>query len=290
MLRQRTVSAVFVVLVAAIPAILGGPIFVVAMATLGVLASRELVRAFAPTVGQPHTAIALVAPIPFVALAAVEPSLSAIGALTLAVVLGSLVAGLLLPEPRRAANVWAVTTAISLYVALPLAHVVALRQLPGDSTQTWVSHLARTVDSAGTARGLAWFALALAATWLTDTGAYLVGRVFGRRKLAPRISPGKTVVGAVAGVVTGTAAGFVAAPLFGVGIPWYAGAAVGFLLAVVGQIGDLGESLIKRSLGIKDMGNLIPGHGGVLDRIDALLFTMPLAYWLARLALEVHRP
>lgn len=290
MLKQRSVSAVAVVLVAAIPAIIGGPVFVLVIAALGVLAGHELVRAFAHAEAQPYAAITLVAPLAFVVFAGIQPSLADAGALTVAVVLLSLAAGVLFADPHLAATNWALTTASALYVGLPLAHFVALRQLAGGSTRGWVSHLAAAVGSGGTARGLAWFALALAATWLTDTGAYLVGRAFGRAKLAPKISPGKTIVGAIAGVVAGTLAGAAAAPLFGVPIPAYAGAAIGFVLAVVGQVGDLGESLIKRSLGLKDMGSLIPGHGGILDRIDALLFTIPLAYWLARLAQEVYRP
>ena len=289
MLKQRSISAVAIILVAAVPAVIGGPFFVLVIAALAVLAGHELVRAFAHDEGHPYTAIVLIAPVAFVLFAGIQPSLADAGALTVGVVLLSLAAGILLPDPRLAATAWALTTGAALYVGLPLAHFVALRQLTGDSTRGWVTHLAAAVGSGATGRGLAWFALALSATWLTDTGAYLVGRTFGRTKLAPRISPGKTIVGAVAGVVAGTATGAAATALFGVPVPCYTGAAVGFLLAIVGQIGDLGESLIKRSLGIKDMGSLIPGHGGILDRIDALLFTMPLAYWLARLAQEVYR-
>jgi phosphatidate cytidylyltransferase len=116
-------------------------------------------------------------------------------------------------------------------------------------------------------------------TWVGETTAYLVGSTVGRRKLAPVISPRKTVEGAaaqvVASVATGAALGGWLLPACGVGI----GVAGGALLGVVGQFGDLAESAVKRSVGTKDTGGLIPGHGGVLDRIDSLLFNLPAFYY-----------
>jgi phosphatidate cytidylyltransferase len=123
--------------------------------------------------------------------------------------------------------------------------------------------------------------LVLIPVWVCDTMAQTVGRVWGSRKLAPTISPGKTVEGA--------AAGFVAAVIVTLalgtwlGMPWFHALALGCLIGVVGQLGDLGKSVLKRDLGIKDFGNLFGPHGGVLDRLDAPMFTMPLAYlylWL----------
>jgi phosphatidate cytidylyltransferase len=116
-------------------------------------------------------------------------------------------------------------------------------------------------------------------TWIGETSAYLVGSAIGRHKLAPVISPKKTVEGAVAQVVasvlTGVGLGAWLLPQCGVGVAVVAGG----LLGVVGQIGDLAESVIKRSVGTKDTGGLIPGHGGVLDRIDSLLFNLPAFYY-----------
>ena len=118
-------------------------------------------------------------------------------------------------------------------------------------------------------------------TWTGETAAYLVGSTVGRRRLAPVISPGKTVEGAVAQVaVSVVAAGVLGAWLLpGCGGTWALTA--GALLGVVGQVGDLVESVLKRSVSLKDTGALIPGHGGVLDRIDSLLFNAPLLYFLA---------
>jgi phosphatidate cytidylyltransferase len=116
-------------------------------------------------------------------------------------------------------------------------------------------------------------------TWIGETSAYLVGSAIGRRKLAPVISPKKTVEGAVAqvlaSVATGAALGTWLLPQCGIGIA----VAGGVLLGVVGQVGDLAESVIKRSVGTKDTGGLIPGHGGMLDRIDSLLFNLPAFYY-----------
>jgi phosphatidate cytidylyltransferase len=116
-------------------------------------------------------------------------------------------------------------------------------------------------------------------TWIGETSAYLVGSVMGRRKLAPVISPKKTVEGAVAQVVAsvvgGAALGAWLLPQCGFHIAVSGGA----LLGAVGQVGDLAESVIKRSVGTKDTGALIPGHGGVLDRIDSLLFNLPAFYY-----------
>jgi phosphatidate cytidylyltransferase len=120
-------------------------------------------------------------------------------------------------------------------------------------------------------------------TWVSDSGAYFGGRAFGRRKLIPSVSPGKTVAGAVAGVLSAVAAGAFYGWLLGawadLPVGWVAGAAGGALVSIVGQIGDLVESLLKREAGVKDSGALFPGHGGLLDRVDSLLFTFPTAYW-----------
>jgi phosphatidate cytidylyltransferase len=118
-------------------------------------------------------------------------------------------------------------------------------------------------------------------TWVGETAAYLVGSSMGRHRLAPVISPKKTVEGALAQVVTSvlTAAALGAWLLPSCSLT--ATLAAGALLGVVGQVGDLAESAIKRSVGTKDTGTLIPGHGGILDRIDSLLFNLPAFYYVS---------
>jgi phosphatidate cytidylyltransferase len=119
----------------------------------------------------------------------------------------------------------------------------------------------------------------LVLVWASDIGAYTAGRAVGGPRLAPRISPGKTVAGALGGLLAAVMVGVVATlPTYAV--PWRAGALAG-LLGVVAQAGDLGESFVKRHFGVKDSGRLIPGHGGLLDRVDALLAVALAASLLA---------
>jgi phosphatidate cytidylyltransferase len=121
--------------------------------------------------------------------------------------------------------------------------------------------------------GGAWVLLAMWFAWASDTGAYFAGRFFGRHKLAPRISPAKTVEGAVGGLL-GSLTGSLAAHFwFLPTLPLVHALALGVVANVLGQAGDLVESLVKRSTGVKDSGSILPGHGGMLDRVDALMFT-----------------
>jgi phosphatidate cytidylyltransferase len=134
------------------------------------------------------------------------------------------------------------------------------------------------------AGGRIWILLLILGIVASDTFAYAFGRLFGVRKLAPRISPGKTWAGAVGGVV-GTVVAVAAFKLLALpGLRWWEIAALGVPLSILGQLGDLAESLLKRGFGVKDSGRLIPGHGGVLDRLDALMFGAPfvLLYSLVR--------
>lgn len=125
-------------------------------------------------------------------------------------------------------------------------------------------------------QGHVWLLTALMIVWATDTGAYFAGRKFGRRKLAPRISPNKTVEGLAGGVVAGVLVALVMAPLAGASLVEMPLVAVAALVTVLfSVIGDLFESLLKRHVGAKDSGTMIPGHGGALDRLDSVLAALP---------------
>ncbi len=129
----------------------------------------------------------------------------------------------------------------------------------------------------GVQQGHVWLLVALMIVWAADSGAYFAGRKFGKTKLSPRISPNKTVEGLVGGVVAGMIVALAAAPLAGASVkelPYVAIVAIWTILFSV--VGDLYESLLKRHVGAKDSSHLIPGHGGVLDRIDSVLAALPV--------------
>jgi len=124
-------------------------------------------------------------------------------------------------------------------------------------------------------------------TWVTDIGAYIFGRTFGRRKLIPSISPGKTVEGAIGGLGTAVViclvyVRFVLMPYAQLGLTIQGAVLFAIVVSVAAQTGDLAESLLKREARVKDSSNIIPGHGGVLDRFDSLLFVLPIAFLLLR--------
>jgi phosphatidate cytidylyltransferase len=154
------------------------------------------------------------------------------------------------------------------YPGLLLGAVVRLRQLPD---------------------GFAWLVLTLTVTWLNDSGAYFAGRAYGRRKLYPRISPSKTWEGALGGLLA-SIGGALAVKSLGwlPQLPWWGSVVVGAGAGVLGPLGDLAESMLKRAYGAKDSSRLLPGHGGLLDRIDALLFTAPFVLLCATLFPELR--
>jgi phosphatidate cytidylyltransferase len=119
----------------------------------------------------------------------------------------------------------------------------------------------------------------LFAVVLSDTGGYAAGVFLGKHKMAPSISPGKTWEG-FAGSISASAIGSALLLYFLLDIPAYWGLLFGAVISIVAVIGDLAESMLKRDLGVKDMSNLLPGHGGVMDRLDSILFAVPTAYVL----------
>lgn len=184
---------------------------------------------------------------------------------------------------RRPLSTIAVTVAGALFVGGTLAYAVWLRELPERSTALALPRLDLSVAWRGTV--LVLFPLVI--TWINDSLAFFVGRAIGRNKLIPRVSPGKTVEGAIAGVVGGVAVSvalgvLLIGPATGIDAAVAVWALVGALVAAAAQLGDLMESLLKREAGVKDSGALLPGHGGVLDRFDALFFAIPISYWLLR--------
>lgn len=130
--------------------------------------------------------------------------------------------------------------------------------------------------------GYFWVFLLAGCTFMADSAAYFAGKKFGKTKLAPKVSPNKTVEGLVGGVLGSIFAAYVCKKLFWDAFPFSSCLFLGMAIALVGTVGDLCESLIKRSVNAKDSGQMIPGHGGLLDRIDALLFTSPFVYYYVK--------
>ena len=126
--------------------------------------------------------------------------------------------------------------------------------------------------------GIAWIFFLLTLVFAGDTGAFYVGRLFGRHKLCPAVSPGKTIEGAIGGLAATLGAGFIFMNFFLKSLPLGPGILFFLSIGVVGQVGDLFESELKRYADVKDSGSILPGHGGILDRIDALLFAAPVAF------------
>jgi phosphatidate cytidylyltransferase len=175
----------------------------------------------------------------------------------------------------------AVTVVGALYTGGMLSFAYGLRYHPYAFAD---SHL----GSFSVASGALLLMLPMLVTWASDTGAYFVGRSLGRHKLIPKVSPGKTVEGAIGGIVASIlvawAVGAVLRDSAQLGFKWFPWGIVAFgaAVSVAAQIGDLFESLIKREAGVKDSSRILPGHGGILDRLDSLFFVLPVSFLLVQ--------
>ena len=245
---------------------LGGAFLAAAIALVTVLAAREtfalLSSAGHPTLPVLGTVLALT-----VILDAAFPGVlegSGLLLVAIGIVLVS-VASFSRPDPRDGLATWMATIFGALYVSL-LAFVVRL------------GHAAPAVPTdaplAGFGPERGWILLLVLAVWSYDTGAFLVGRRFGRERFLEHISPSKTYAGLVGGVVATTVV--VGAGLAGLGHPPSHALVLGPLTALAAQAGDLAESMLKRAANAKDSSTLIPGHGGMLDRVDSFLFAAPV--------------
>lgn len=165
---------------------------------------------------------------------------------------------LIRPEVEKAFINWGWTLGGMLYVGWMLGHFVSLRVLD---------------------YGKEWVILALFAAFAVDTSAFLAGRALGRHKLALVISPGKSWEGVIGGFFGGLLATVALTVILGLPISHEHTILLGFLISGFAQLGDLAESLLKRSTGVKDSGRLIPGHGGILDRLDSVVFTVVVVYY-----------
>jgi phosphatidate cytidylyltransferase len=271
MLKKRVITSLWFAPLLVVVVWFGGERgFTVLMAVFGILAALEFYRMAARAKLLPFTCFGLVWTAffilgrnsellsfltPYFTTGLLMPLL-----LTSAVVIPLI--GLLARRQKEGAfNSWVWTVAGILYVGWLLGHLVALRGL--EDGRNWVFFI-------------------LFVTWASDTFAFFVGRKFGRHKLAPGISPGKTWEGAAGGVVAAVIMSilFFTPTPFRLPLTSWQAIPLAVLVSIFGQLGDLVESMLKRNMGVKDSGSLMPGHGGVLDRIDSLVFASVVVYYV----------
>jgi phosphatidate cytidylyltransferase len=195
------------------------------------------------------------------------PELELTGFVLAAAVVGTLTWQLLRPPEGNPTQSWALTLGGALWLGWLLAHFVLLRDLS---------------PAFGWGLGSRWLIVMFLVTWINDTAAYFVGKAVGRHPCAPYLSPKKTWEGTVGGWLGGAAATLLLGYWL-VDLPWAHGLILGALVATVAPFGDLAKSMVKRQMGVKDFSALIPGHGGMFDRIDSLLFVAPTIFYYATL-------
>ncbi|MBC8333399.1 MAG: phosphatidate cytidylyltransferase [Anaerolineae bacterium] len=271
-MRQRLISALFLVPLGIAAIYYGSWYYFILMVVLVTLAAKEYADLFRAGGHQPNVVLVAGGTLAIV----INQSFDLFGDvswsrdpswLISSLLLVSMIFHLFQYERGRdnAATDFAITVSGFVYFGLLGAYLVLLRQLP---------------------EGLWWVMLALPAIWFADSGAYFYGRVYGRRKFSPRLSPKKTWEGYIAGIVTSIIGTTLFAILWRIpagqetAITPFAGALLGLVISIVAPLGDLGESMIKRQFGVKDSSHLIPGHGGAFDRIDSWLWAGMIGYYI----------
>ena len=270
MLKKRIITSLWFVPLLVIVVWFGRePGFTALMVIFGILAALEFYRMVAMSKAPPLTYFGLIWTALFILsrnselLAILESYLKPVPVtpfLLTAAVVPPLLWLLSRRQKGEAFATWAWTIAGILYVGWLLSHLVALRGL--DAGRNWVF-------------------FALFVTWASDTTAFFIGRRFGRHKLAPNISPGKTwegTMGGILGAIIVSILFFTATP-FHLPLTYWQAIPLSILVSIFGQVGDLVESLLKRNMGVKDSGKLMPGHGGVLDRMDSIIFAGIVVYY-----------
>ncbi len=258
MLKQRLISALWGIPLVFAAIWFGDPWFTILVSVIAVLAAFEFYKMISSKVS-PWTLFGLIWVVLMI-LSAHSDDDRIIPLLISSAVVVSLVWYIWRPTPDAFSG-WVWTLAGILYIGWMLSHLVGLRRMD---------------------EGRDWVLLIIFATFATDTVAYLLGRAFGRHHMAPAISPGKTWEGAAGGMIGGLASTVALAfildltpdPLNYPGV-----IILGLLIPIFAQLGDLAESLLKRTAGVKDAGHLIPGHGGMLDRMDSIIFVCVLVYY-----------
>ncbi|HZD56994.1 MAG TPA: phosphatidate cytidylyltransferase [Anaerolineales bacterium] len=265
MLAQRLLVIIVLLPLGMLVIHLGGWAYALVVALLMGLAAREYGGLFRAAGLQPASALIVIGTLLLVLGRALDDFNSAPAA-TVMIILVSMTYHLLRYEGGRdqAGTDLSVTLSGILYVGWLGGYLISVRRLPDGE---W------------------WTLLVLPAVWLADGGAFFIGSSYGRHKLSARLSPMKSWEGYLGGVAVGTLSTTLLAALWRIGagpqsaITPGAGALLGFILAAASPLGDLGESMLKRQVGKKDSSNLLPGHGGIFDRVDSWLWAAPIGYY-----------
>src|SRR6186997_111065 len=286
MLRTRLVTAAILAPLILAVVVLGEPWLSLLVGVAAFLAFVELVALLDAGEFQPPQVLTIVFGMALAAAGLVTANASGVGGVVAGLmaavdppglVAATLVAAILLlaivsftrADPRSAFITWAMSSFGIAYVGLLLPTLVLVAHL-APAGGSWTT----PVGVFGLGSGAAWALMLILVVWGYDTGAYLTGRLIGRTRLIENISPAKTVEGVAGGLVVATIGAGVGAALVGLE-PWHP-LIIGPLVGAFAQVGDLAESMLKRAAGRKESGFLVPGHGGILDRIDSFLFAAPV--------------
>jgi phosphatidate cytidylyltransferase len=267
-LRTRVLSAVVLIPLVAAVTYAGGWLLVAVLLAVSIRAAFEVFE-LQKKAGYRPSLLASALVMAALLVVARFPDLHLTGLVLTAAVMGTLIWHLLCPPEGYPTQSWALTLGIALWLGWLIGHFVLLRDLS---------------PAFGLGIGTRWMVLVFLVTWINDSAAYFVGKAIGRHPFAPYLSPKKTWEGTIGGWFGGVAATLLLGAWL-VDLPWQHGLLLGALAATVAPFGDLAKSMVKRQMGVKDFSALIPGHGGMFDRIDSLLFVAPAVYYYATLVL-----
>jgi phosphatidate cytidylyltransferase len=286
MLRTRLVTGVILAPLIVAIVLLGEPWLSLMIGVAAFLAFVELVALLDAAGYEPPQVLTIVAGMTLAAAGLISANAEGVGgilttlltaldppglvaAALVAVVLLMATAAFTRGDPRAGFVTWAMSSFGVAYVGLLLPMIVLVAHL-APAGGSWTT----PVGIFGLRSGVAWALTLVLVVWGYDIGAYLTGRLIGRRRLLDHISPSKTIEGLAGGLVLGTVAAGIGAALIGLE-PWHP-LVIGPLVGLSAQVGDLAESMLKRAAGRKESGFLVPGHGGILDRVDSFLFAAPV--------------